>query len=102
MNGYIQPQINHGGGFDDNGEPIPSTPSWGENIECKYFANTLNNRGRYEGGEFTQSAYEITIYDMEFHAEYIRLLDSRGNEVIEKKVQSLEVLEEVQRVKITI
>lgn len=103
MNGFIQPQIQTGGGTNGKGEPIPSALSWGEKIECKYFVNTLNNRGRYEDGKFTQSAYVITVDDMDFKAKFVRLLDSRANVICEKEVQGYpEVLEDIQRVKITI
>ena len=102
MNGFIQPQIQTGGGLNEYGEPIPETTDWGEMVECRYFANTLSSKGRYQGERFTQSAYEITVDEMDFEATIIRLLDSRENEVCQKEVISLEVLEDIQRVKITV
>lgn len=103
MNGYINAQIVTGGTIDEmTGIPIPDTVSWGKDVECKYFANTLNNRGRYQDGKFQQSAYEITTDDMTFRAKIIRLKNSRKEVIVEKEVQSLEELEDIQRVKITV
>lgn len=102
MNGRIQSQIVSGGGENEYGETIAAQTTWGEKVNCKYQANTMNNRGRYTDGEFTQSAFTITITDMNFTANVIRLFDSRDNEVCIKEVQSLEVLESIQRVKITV
>lgn len=101
MKGLIQAQIQTGGGENEYGEPIPSKVDWGKKTECTYNANELNNRGRVHDFKFTQSAYIITVFDMDFRASIIRLFDSSDNMVVEQEVQSLEVLEEVQRVKIT-
>ena len=102
MKGTVRAKGFIGGGFNEYGEPIPTTIEWGNPVECSYYANTLNNRGRYSGGVFTQSEYTITTEDMDFDAKQIRLTDSRGKVVCEKVVQSIEVLEDVQRVKITV
>jgi hypothetical protein len=103
MDGYIQTQIATGGHTDANGETVPAEVSWGAFVECKYKANTLNNRGVYSGGRFTQMAFEITTEDMGFRSKRIRLFDSRQSLVCEKDVQGFpEVLETVQRVKITV
>jgi hypothetical protein len=102
MNGTVQTQIVVESGENEYGETIPASIEWGEKTECRYHANTLDNRGRYDGGKFTQSSYIITVFDMEFTAKVIRLFNSRNNLVCEKEVQSLEVLENVQRVKVTV
>lgn len=103
MNGYISARIMGEDGKDEStGIPIVGVPSWSEDSECRYKANTLNNKGRYVDGGFTQSEYEITTDDMFFRADFIRLKNSGGIVVCEKRVQSIEVLEDIQRVKITI
>lgn len=103
MNGIIQAKIKIGGGSNpETGATIPVEASWGVPVECKYKANLLNNKGRYEGGTFQQAAFEITTTDMNFQASIVKLFDSRNNLVCEKEVMSLEVLEYVQRVKIVI
>jgi len=102
MNGIIQAQIILGGGRDIDGTIIPSTVSWGKEVECKYIENTFNNRGKYIDGEFTQMAFSITLTDLDFDAKILRLTSNRGKMICEKEVQSLNVLEDIQRVKITI
>lgn len=102
MNGYINAQIGTEGYIDENGIPVQGSIDWGPDVECKYFANVNNNKGRYPDGEFKRIAYEITTENMNFEAKIIRLKDSKGRVICEKEVQSLEELEDVQRVKITI
>ena len=102
MEGFIQAKLPEESKTNEGGEPIVSPISFGEKKECRYISTLFNQKGRYEGGTFTQSAYEIVIEDMSFNAKAIRLIDSRGNLVCEKEIQSLEVLETIQRIKITI
>lgn len=102
MNGTVRKKIQVAGGINEDGEPTPATVSWGDSVPCKYQANTLSNKGVYDDGEFTQSEYSITVKDMSFNADQIRLLNSREKVVCEKRVLSLEVLEDIRRVKITI
>lgn len=102
MNGTVRKKFQASGGVNSDGEPTPSTVSWGDAVPCKYSANTLSNKGTYQDGEFTQSAYIITVKDMSFTADQIQLLNSRENVVCEKRILSLEVLEEIRRVKITV
>lgn len=103
MNGTILAKIKTGGGVDpESGSPIPVESSWSVPTNCKYKANLLSNKGRYLGGTFQHASYEITTPDMAFRAEMIQLFDSRNNLVCEKEVMSIEVLEFVQRVKITV
>ena len=102
MDGFVRALIQTSGGFNEDGEPIPATTNFGVPVPCKYHANTLNNRGRYQDGEFTVSSYIITTKDMEFVAEQIQLTDNSCKVVCEKRVQSLEVLTTIKRVKITV
>lgn len=102
MKGFINAQIVVSGYINDDGVPVSASTEWGADIECKYFANVNNNKGRYPDGIFKQSAFEITTEDMTFDADIIRLKDRKGKTVCEKEVQSLEELENVQRIKITV
>lgn len=102
MNGYICKQIMTGGYIDDNGVPVPGTTTWGSDVECKYFANVSNNKGRYEEGEFKQASFEITTEDMDFIAGVIQLKNSKKAIIATKEVLSLEELEDIQRIKLTI
>lgn len=103
MKGTIQAKVKKaGGGQTTKGTAIPDVFDWSEPVECLYKANTHNNKGKYQDGNFTQSEYVITVQDQTFNATQVLLKDSRGNVVCEKQVQYLEVLETIQRVKITI
>ncbi|MDD2300874.1 MAG: hypothetical protein PHU69_14730 [Fermentimonas sp.] len=102
MRGFISKQIFTDGYINDDGIPVPGSTDWGADVECKYFATENNNKGRYIDGDFKQIAFEITTEDMSFDANIIRLKDRKGNVVCEKEVQSLEELENVQRIKITV
>lgn len=103
MKGTIQAKVkNSGGGTNEKGEPIPDVSTWGNPVECMYYANVYNNRGTYQDGTFTQSEYNITTKDLTFTATEIRLIDNKGNVLCEKEIQSLELLEFVRRVKIVI
>ena len=102
MKGFINAQITVAGYINDDGIPVPGSTTWGPDIECKYFANVNNNKGRYPDGEFKQTTFEITTEDMEFTAKIIQLKDSKNRLIGVKEVQSLEELEDVQRIKITV
>lgn len=104
MRGSISSKIKTGGGLDpETGGPIPVSSWWSIPVECQYKANELSNKGRYEnGGTFQQASYEITTEDMDFTASIVKLINNRGSEVCQKEVISIEVLEDIQRVKIVI
>lgn len=104
MKGTIQAKVVSGGTYNQYKELIPDSvkDDWDVPRECSFTPVTQNSRGVYLDGEFIRSAYIITVEEMDFRAEYIRLTDSRGNVLCEKEVLSLEVLEEVQRIKITV
>jgi len=102
MKGFVRAMYQTLGGINEDGEPIAAVKTWGEYILCQYAANTLSNKGVYVGGEFQESSFTITLKDMSFKADFIQLSNSRKELVCEKQVLSLEVLESVKRVKITL
>lgn len=102
MRGTIQSISNTSGGFDEFGIPIGSEKIYGREYECVYSPNFSNNKGVIEGATFTQSAFTIYVYDMGFQAETILLKDKNGKKVCEKKVQSLDELESVQRIRVIV
>lgn len=103
MKGTIQAKVKKsGGGTNAKGEPIKDVWSWDAPVDCLYFANVYNNRGVYQDGIFTKSEFNITTNDLTFTANEVLLTDNRGNVICEKQVQRLELLESVQRLKITI
>lgn len=102
MNGYIQSKIIFGATTNEHGEPVSGHIDFGEKRECRYKPNMKRSNGKYQDGVFTQSEYEITVFDMNFSASEIRLLDKNGSVVCEKPVLSVQELESVQRVKIIV
>jgi hypothetical protein len=102
MNGTIKAQVVVGSSIDSYGEPTQGTVAFGDSVPCKYVSNNRSNRGTYTDGIFTQAEFILTIKDMSFSASRIKLFDSKGVQICEKQVQSLEVLEDVKRIKITI
>ena len=90
------------GGINEDGGHSAAVKTWGEYILCQYAANTLSNKGVYVGGEFQESSFSITLKDMSFNADFIQLSNSKKELVCEKQVLSLEVLESVKRMKITV
>ena len=102
MRGKLLYKIEQGGGVID-GDTVPVISSWSPKaMDCTYQANTISNKGRYDGGAFITSSYSILIDEMDFSAKMVRLINTRGDLICEKVIQSIEVLEEVQKVKITI
>lgn len=102
MKGFISKQIFTEGYINDDGIPVAGSTDWGADVECKYFANVSSSKGRYPDGVFKQMSFVITTEDLSFNAGVIRLKDKKGNVVCVKEVLSLEELEAVQRIKITV
>lgn len=110
VNGYINYQIETGGGTDpETGYPIPVETSWSEDIPCLFTVNTSPNKGTYIDGQFTIASYLIDI-EMQDLPEFdtIRITDSRGKvlgtgDVEERKFSNLviEYLDVVERIRIT-
>lgn len=102
MRGTIQSVHNESSGFDEFGIPLDGGEILSKEYECRYSPNFSNNRGVIEGATFTQSAYTIYVFNMNFRAETILLKDKDGNEVCKKRVQSLDELESVQLVRVIV
>lgn len=103
MRGYISSRISLGDYIDEEtGMPVQGGEGWSSDIECRYKANSLNNRGAYVDGFFKQASYEITTEDMTFEGDYIRLKNRKGTVIWESEVLSLEELDSIQRIKIVI
>lgn len=103
MRGTVQSvAIISGGGFSETGSPIADVSGPGIQVECLYFANVYNNRGTFNDDVFKRTTYNITTKDMSFSATEIILRDKKGDIVCKKQVQTIEVLDAVRRVKITV
>jgi len=103
VKGTISTRVTTGGGLDPNsGEPTPVTFGWASEIECLFAPAQNSSQGRYTDGTFKQASYTITTEKMDFVAKLLRLTNSRGDVVCENEIISVEVLEDIQRVKIII
>jgi len=103
VRGTIATRVTEGGGLHPTtGEPIPVTFIWTDETECLYTPVQNSNQGRYTDGTFKQASYTITTEKMDFAAQLLRLTNSRGQVAYEGEIISVEVLEDIQRVKIIV
>lgn len=106
MKGYITSRVSLGGGFDEETAlPNAETESWTDPIECQYYPNNRNTVGAYKESVFRIASYEITINMLDwniYNVSMIKLLNSNGVEIAKKEVLTLDELEDIQRIKITI
>ncbi len=100
-NGFIEVEQTKGGGLV-NGLPQKAVKTWSEKIPCHILENTEDNKGNYKDGKFKRYAFTIWFEMQEFNAKRVRLTDNRGRIKGEFEVQSIEFLELVQRVKISV
>jgi len=98
-NGYIRVSQRSGGGFSENGNPIPVTETWGEKISCRIQTNNYDKRGKYQDGKFVQCSYLIFV-QKKLSTDKIKL--STDNTETEFTVQSIEYLSLVGQTKITV
>lgn len=106
QNGNIEIKTKTAGGIDPTtGFPIAaSSVSYGTPIPCQYIANMYNQLGRSNGEAFTMAQYTILIEQQPtaFSAEQLRLKDMAGNVVGDFSVVSVEKLDAVSQVRITV
>lgn len=106
MKGYVTSRISEGGGIDKaTGLPYPEGANWSEKIECHYLPNSRSTVGVYQEGQFRVASYEITISTLDWNLEtasMIRLHNSKGAVISKGSVLTLDDLEDIQRIKITI
>lgn len=79
-NGSIRVYLVDGGGYDENGDPIPATDAerLGDPIPCNWSRNNYENKGTYEDGKFTAANYEIVLPMMDFRPCRFNLYDKDG------------------------
>lgn len=88
--------------FDTNGDPIKSESIWIEPIPCHIITVRKDEKGIYADGRFTQSTYEILIELQDYEAKIVRIENDHGKNLGEFKVQNIEFLKYVGKVKITV
>ena len=101
VNGFIYGWVENGAGFDQNGDPVPSTSQWSDPIPANVQSNSKSTDGSYVGGTFTIARYTIIIDGLEFPYSHVKLIKS-GKDLGEFDVQNAEILKFVERVKITV
>lgn len=106
MKGYVSSRYGIGGGIDeDSGFPNADSADWTSKIECQYYPNNRNTVGAYKESVFRVASYEITVNMLDwniFDVSMIKLFNSSGVEIAKKEVLTLDELEDIQRIKITI
>lgn len=99
-NGFIEVLQTTGGGFN-NGDPIPVTEEWSDKIGC-HFQKNEDNQGDYKDGEFTNYAFTVWFDAKDFDVKKVRITNKRNRVLGEFEVQSIDFLDLVNRVKITL
>lgn len=106
MNGFITSRIHVAGGIDEaTGMPFPESETWTDPIECQYVPNRRNTVGANREGKFRIASYEITVNMLDWNiydVSMIRLINEKKEVITEAEVLTLDELEAIQRIKITI
>lgn len=107
MKGYISSRISEGGDYIDEETRLPVTgeESWTDLIECQYVPNRRNNIGSAQEGIFKIASYLISIDMLDwniFDVSMIRLHNERKEQIAQDSVLTLDELEDVQTIEITI
>lgn len=104
-NGTIEVLTVVGGGLDEQtGFPCPQEESYGTPIPCQFSPVRYNATAHRDGEPVTQKSFSILIEEQpqEFAADRVRLTNSAGRVIGEFSVISVEALEAVGQVKITV
>lgn len=106
MKGYVSSRISNNGDIDiPSGLPVADDANWTEKIECQYLPNSRSTVGVYQEGQFRVASYEITIDTLDWNIDNVTMIclfNSKGSEISRKQVLTLDELEDIQRIKITI
>ncbi len=100
-NGYLEIEQTKGGGLVD-GIPQQGEVSFSNKIPCHLLKNTEDKKGNYKDGKFIRISFTAWIdNDQDFKAQRVRITDNLGDIKGVFEVQSIEVLNLVNRIKIT-
>lgn len=106
QNGYIEAITVANGGIDPNtGYPVAGTTSFGSRIPCQYLLKSNRQAVLAEGERKEVKSYEVLIEEQQccqFEPEKVRLTDLCGNPVGVFVVESVEPLEAVSEVRLTL
>ena len=104
QNGTIEVQTTSQGGLDPTtGFPMNPSVSWGTPVPCQYSPVKYNALALSHGEPVTDKSYSILIETVQnFAADRLRIKDRAGNTVGEFSVISIEPLETVDQIRITV
>lgn len=88
--------------FDEDGFPLPLGEVYSDYIECNIRHNTRSDKGRYEDGRFTVASYEVLVEEQPLEAQRIEITDNAGAVLGVFKVQLIEHMRVVGRIKIQV
>ena len=102
-NGTIEVQTTTGGGIDaTTGFPVKGASAWGTPIPCQFSPVRQDYRSTVNGEPARTLSFSILIEEQPFSADRIRLKTRSGAVLGEFSVESVEPLEAVGQVKITV
>ncbi len=103
VNGTIEVQSTTGGGLDERtGFPRAAATAWGNPIGCQYSPVKQDYLSAVNGEPVKTLSYSILIEEQPFAADRVRLSDRAGNVLGEFSVISVEALEAVCQIRITV
>jgi len=102
INGTIQTLLIQESSLDEDGDPIPVEEVWSEAIPCHIKTIKHDYKGIYTDGNFEQASYEILLKIQEFEAKKIRIQNNRAQVLGEFKVQDIQFLDLVKRIKLLV
>ena len=106
MEGILRIPTTSGGGFAENGDPIPVTEGQPIDLKCQIIP-TKGHLVKYEDGQYVDATFEIQLsmdYKDVIVPGVIELVDSRGREFGKHNVlfENIRFLDAVQRIQVLI
>lgn len=104
VNGYIQTMTRTGGGFDDQGDPIPVEQTWSEPIAAMITPSGNGRLVKYQDGVQVAASYQVLLETQDFNYDRIKLTSDQGQAMGEYQVlrPNIRFMESVGRVKIIV
>lgn len=83
----LQIKKTSGGGYNEQGNPIPVEVTWSEEIPCHYATNNREEIYSYIDGKFVVFDYQIWIDPIEedLTAKFVKLTNQYGEVIVEDK-----------------
>lgn len=86
----------------ETGYPVKASSSWSEPMPCQYIVKSLDRLAEAMGNPLTKQSYDIYVEDMPIASERLILTDYRKGAIGEFSIRSIEPLDAVCQVKISI